>query len=733
MSDLLLQLDRKRIDKRNADVQLTKSVSSLNNSISLDKTSTVNKKTKSKRTAKKVDLSSINGKTNSTTDGYVIAKHRVNKKRKQKKLRTNKSIKTDKSQYNAKNDNLSLKRRKNKVLSLQMERKSKLKETKSKNSHAHRTNNKSTLFKARNILANDSNKRRTKSRKSKHRFVSRGSQMSFRLPTRIPFRNYHLIRIPLFSFASPYNERFPEYIRNGRSRMYYGDVAYDPENDYDDYYAQERKDVIPKPEFATVAVRGAKKDTFVPEKGFKQTAYSPIVSAVQNLDQSEANLFDSLLSTGHETTRLNDNIGSELASFAGSPSDLEVYTPTDTPGELYFEKDASVGNPTDDTQYFTHKTTSKPSAGRTTSNSLGDNEEKLLSIVEKVIEKQQKKNKAKSSTESEKVKPQSTVMIGDTSEVFNTGHSDHETAEKENKDKLQDFLSRQPKFDKKMKSSKTTKHASKTPGKVAITKHKAKMQTAKGKGSKVISEMKKQKLQKSFPFEKLKPPDTGHYVIVENVSPANDKLLMESMKQADQEEDRANVKTSTNKAKLDETELQIDTQGSRKTITSGFSKNGVGNMPHMIKEIINEKEPQRVEDNQIAGFSRESERHAGYEVLPSSATDSKAGRWFTINEEGAKVVSERNPNDWAVGGDSSELAAHKAMSGDKRDEDAKENKTAVSSDTESPSEKSASNSSADGASPAEEPKVAEDAKNQTRTESGGDEKTPKAGPSVPGM
>ena len=468
-------------------------------------------------------------------------------------------------------------------------------------------------------------------------------------PMKYPFGGYHLV-----PYARIYPLYRPGFVIYPRNQNFYQD-PYDSQY-YVDYEDTQRKDVIPKPQVAPLTVRGSKKDTFYQQQSEKRMAYSPIVSAVRNLDRSEANLFDSLFSTNHESNRITGDVGSELSNLVGSPGELEVYTPTDTPGEVYFEKDQKSDS-------STHATTSRPTESEVDPSDIVDNEEKLLAIVEKVIKKQ-KKEKAdaklsKSASTVSQIKDAGSFDIGDTSKVFNTESGNNlfntESGDKlpntESGDKsldadskLHDFLSKQPKYVKKRKGSKSLKT------KPRIVSHSDERAKTKAKSQRTPS----------FALSK-----TGQHVIVEDINPERGRLLVQSLNQLGGKKGQRKEKLfSKNSAKPKQQRLTSE-RASAKSMNSRVRENQQA--PHMIKEITDEDRKGGLPE----GRSSESyESHGGFETLPLSIHESYSSR-YNINGRDIPVLSEVNPGEWPT----SKMRSQRLSAGVKKDESKPEDKT----------------------------------------------------------
>ena len=465
------------------------------------------------------------------------------------------------------------------------------------------------------------------------------------LPLRLPSGGYHLV--PYARVYPMYRTSMFVYPSMQRNRLFEPDPYYNYRY-YLDGDAQ-RKDVIPKPQVVPLIVRGTKKDAFFKDPNHKRMAYSPIVSAVQNLDRSEANLFDSLLSASHETNRVPDDLGNELSNFVGTPDDLEVYAPSDTPGEVYFEKEQKENH-----AIGSRLATSKPTEAELDPADIVDNEERLLAIVEKVIEKQKKeKTKLKSSnlqhTTSQMKGKGDSLDIGDTSKVFNTGSGEKEVNVES---KLQDFLSKQPKY---MKKAKSSKQANVSHRKVKANEH----DRVKTKG---------QKQNPSFLSSK-----TGQHVIVEHTVPRKDKLLVKSL--AELGGGRAQRIYTTH----DNNYSEVQRIENRKAAAKSLNK--IRNneySPHMIKEIANEDRKGGLPEGKNSDFVESSGRNSGFETLPLSIHEAYASR-YKINGKDIPVVSEVNPSDWFSSKDDS----NKAITGIKKDEDKTEDKPQTEKEPES--------------------------------------------------
>ena len=523
----------------------------------------------------------------------------------------------------------------------------------------------------------------------------------------IPLHGYHLVRAPIAGIYAPYPLRVFSAPRYLRDRIYYARPYYDRANyarpyyddDYDRYYDDRRRDVIPKPILAPGLVRGAKKESFFKEKSHKRTAYAPIVSAVQNLDQSEANLFDSLLSTSHETNALTEDVGSELSNFAGSPSDLEVYTPTDTPGELYFEKDKNEGNSRDFSQEFTEAPTTKSTDPEADASDIMDNEEKLLTMVEKVIDKQKRKKDAEKlklktgGSQTDDSKAQNTFAIGDTSEVFgqpgvskvfHTSHPHIATIAKsqfrsknltpQDKNKLQDFLSKQPKFEKKLKAMKA-----KNKPRVQDNRNlkSTKKLSAKGHGSEVRVQSAWQSTKGKNQSDKFKIDKSGQRVIVESLNPKNDNLLLESLKAANVNENEKQIHAVKSKKINSLPKKHDETENHGAAVAT--ESDGDNHWPHVIKETANENgdESTIVEPKENAFVN--NERHNGFETIPLSNSQSGASK-YTINENPMQIGLQQNPYDWFS--NEPKTSGHVTISADKKDDDKTEAEATEKEDSE---------------------------------------------------
>ena len=487
------------------------------------------------------------------------------------------------------------------------------------------------------------------------------------LPLRLPTGGYHLV---------PYARMYPMYRTNmivyPRNRFFEQDPYYNYR-----YYLEgdaQRKDVIPKPHVVPLIVRGTKKDAFYKDPNHKRMTYSPIVSAVQNLDRSEANLFDSLLSAGHETNRVPDYLGNELSNFVGTPDDLEVYAPSDTPGEVYFEKEQKDNNAFG--SHLATSGTSKPTEAELDPADIVDNEERLLAIVEKVIEKQKKENaKSKSlklqhKTGQVKGKGDS-LDIGDTSKVFNTGSGEKELNAES---KLQDFLSKQPKYMKKVKSSK---QANVSNRKVKANEH----YMVKAKGH---------KQNPGFMLSK-----TGQHVIVEHMAPNKDKLLVKSL--AELGGGRGQGIGTTHGSSYSEVQRIENKMAAAKSL-SKVEKNEYS--PHIIKEVTNEDRKGGLSEESNSDFAKSNGRSSGFEKLPLSIHEAYTSR-YKINGKDIPVVSEVNPSEWF----SNEKKSNPVITGIKKDEDKTEDKPQPEKEAES-NEKEATKepTSTEENSSSEEPK-----------------------------
>ena len=479
-------------------------------------------------------------------------------------------------------------------------------------------------------------------------------------PMRFSNGGYHLV---------PYARIYPMYRRNlmvypsmQRNRFYDEDPYYNDRYFFD--YDTQRKDVIPKPRVAPLTERGAKKDTFYKEQSDKRMAYSPIVSAVQNLDRSEANLFDSLLSTSHETNRFTDDIGSEYSNFIGSPSELEAYSPTDTPGGVYFEKDQKG-----DGEHAPHLTTNRPTESELDPSDIVDNEEKLLAIVQKVIEKQKKKEKAESKPSKEKtgvsqMKNSGSFDIGDTSKVFNTESGDKES---DVDSKLHDFLSKQPKYVKKIKAPKKgrSSHGNSQNRHLMVTSKKV----PQDKGERAKIKVKSRKNNPGFALSK-----TGQHVIVENMTP-EDNLLMTSLtqlegsvgKQIDNSHRKYGARAKGQRLKNEKASI--------KSLSSKIKESQ--ETPHVIEEIMDQDRKGGLPEGKKNGLFETHERHNGFETTPLSIHESYASR-YKINGRDIPVVSELSPSEWF-----SEEKSQQVATGMKKDENKPENSTKSGKETAS--------------------------------------------------
>ena len=471
-------------------------------------------------------------------------------------------------------------------------------------------------------------------------------------PMRFSNGGYHLV---------PYGGIYPMY-RTGlmvypgmqRNRLYDEDPYYNDRYFFD--YDTQRKDVIPKPRVTPLTVRGAKKDTFYKEQSDKRMAYSPIVSAVQNLDKSEANLFDSLLTTSHETNRLTDDIENEYSNFVGSPSELEAYSPTDTPGGVYFVKDQKGVS-----ENVPHLTTNRPTESELDPSDIVDNEEKLLAIVQKVIEKQKKKEKAKSKSSKPKtrvsqVKNSGSVDIGDTSKVFNTESGDKKL---DVDSKLHDFLSKQPKYVKKIKAPKkgANSHGNAQNHHVMVTSK----NFAPDKGERAKTKVKNRKNNPGFTLSK-----TGQHVIVENMTP-EDNLAITSLTQLEgsggEKIDNSHGKYG---ARAKGQRLKNE-KASTKSLSSRIKESP--ETPQVIEEIMDQDRKGGLPERKQNGLLETHERNSGFETPPLSIHEAYASR-YKINGRDIPVVSEVNPSEWF-----SEEKSQKATTGMKKDESKPENNT----------------------------------------------------------
>ena len=549
-----------------------------------------------------------------------------------------------------------------------------------------RTQNKGSKHKLKHASRKHDSSTNLKWMDAESNYLSQGN-----LPrVRSPLRGYHLV--PYARIYPIYRPSLMDYPRMHRDRIYYREPNYG--DSYYGDYETERKDVIPKPEIASLAVRGAKKDILYSEKN-KRTAYSPIVSAVQNLDRSEANLFDSLLSTSHETNRLTEDIGSELSNFVASPGELEVYSPTDTPGELYFEKDRQ-----DENYYSPQVTTNRPT--ESDASDITDNEAKLLAIVEKVIAKQKKKKKKeeskplKSEAKASDIKDSGSFDIGDTSEVFNT-----ESGEKEDEgsSKLNDFLSKQPKFEKKLKSSKQGAKSQKNPIGKSTKGYASKLDG--NHGSKVFQNVQGQREKATTKVTGKKPKagfllsKSGQHVIVENVDPKNDKLLMESLTQLGDKARQRVRNSSGKKTAKAKKERPKNGKASAKSFASRIDEKH--RFPHVIKEVTGESRQGGLPERENNDFNEAIDKHNGFETMPLSIHESHTSR-YKIDGGDIPVVSEVSLDDMFLNKGKSQ----QALTGMKKDDSQPEEKPQSEKEKSDDKEATTESASKEKASSAEE-------------------------------
>eukprot|EP00794_Sanderia_malayensis_P018253 gene18253-20073_t len=215
-------------------------------------------------------------------------------------------------------------------------------------------------------------------------------------------------------FYVPFEYRFPTrpIIRYRIFREPFYNTYDHDDNEDDDEADDERRDFIPQPRKA--------ENEFIGHQGQKRSAYAPIVSAVQSMDQSETALFNSILGNHHDASDVAQDVNNEISSYAASPSNFEFYNNPTYSQDMYFEKDNVADGPREFTS--TRTTTRKPTDDQVDPSEIVDNEEKLLSLVEKVIAKQKKqKHQAASHPPTSKRKPQTTMTIGDANEVFGGG------------------------------------------------------------------------------------------------------------------------------------------------------------------------------------------------------------------------------------------------------------------------------------------------------------------------
>ena len=160
----------------------------------------------------------------------------------------------------------------------------------------------------------------------------------------------------------------------------------------DAYPEGRRKDVIPTPaEMRNVHdIPGNKKSDMYFSNlpvGDDPDGYGNIFNAVQNLDKSEANLFDSLMAHDTNDEVVKQDLNSEFISLAGMPGDIDIFS--DKQGRVYEDENRK-----------------EQEEGRIDPSEIVANEERLLGMVQKVMKKQKELENAKKAAEHEAEKEQ---------------------------------------------------------------------------------------------------------------------------------------------------------------------------------------------------------------------------------------------------------------------------------------------------------------------------------------
>ena len=451
------------------------------------------------------------------------------------------------------------------------------------------------------------------------------------------------------TYYFPYELRIPSDLRMARDRTFYGKPFYD---NYDNYYEEERKDVIPKPS-RLVATENAKRVGYTTEKGDKRSPYAPVVSAVQNLDRSETELFHSLFSPEHDTKDVSLDLNNELSNFAKVPSNLEVYTPSDTPGEMYFDKDQNADDTSTVMQnlYQAAETTQRPTDDTYATSEIVDNEERLLSMVKKVIEKQ--KNQ-KGEGKNTRPKLENAVRMGDTSEVFNTGTSGTKMATG-TYHSLSGLVSKQTTSKEKTPSGKFQGNIDYPVDKLA-TKRKAHNSVNNLHHKKDASNYKQpSSIANSKPAATFKINSVGQRIIVENAK--NDDSI-ENLIEALESPRRKNASVSS-RASQKHSPVLIENEVKDASKEIGRRLPLSKNVPGLRKDKLI-KEP-TVGDYETRLTNGKSARE--YESKTSSRKEDNALR-HSVNDNSSPFVANENAFNWY-----DKQVAFKSLSGDKKDDD----------------------------------------------------------------